>query len=238
VKTKRVFTVSAGKRSRKGARSGWAPGGDELRARIVHGAREKFLAFGFSGVTTDDIAEGLGISKATLYKHFRSKEEILAEVVESIKGELLAKVESISGDPSIPFLDKVTRLMLFMGHWFSRVGPVLMKDLQRSVPWVWEEIEAFRTQKILLNFRRLLETGVREGSVRSDVDLDLLVQMYLALVQKFIRPEALTASGHSAMFILETLFKMFFEGILAGSARAAFAAREPGLGSSTKEVRP
>jgi AcrR family transcriptional regulator len=235
VKTKRVFAVSKPASNGKGGRA-VPPGGEELKARIVQTAREKFLSFGFSRVTTGEIAVGLGISKATLYKHFGSKEEILSEVVGSIKAEILAKVDLILGDGSIAFLDKVARLMLHMGHWFSRVGPVLIKDLHRHAPEVWEEIEAFRTQKILMNLRNLLETGVREGDVRSDVDLDLVVQMYLALVQKFIRPETLLGSRYSALFMLETLFKVFFGGILTAPARDAFSARGTGFDYLTREV--
>ena len=238
MKTKKVLSVSKDKKPRKRDLKAAAPGGEELRARIVLAAREKFLAYGFSGVTTDDIAGDLGISKATLYKHFGSKEKVLAEVVESIKGEILKTVDSIVADDNLAFLDRITRLMLHVGRWFFRMGPMLMKDLHRNVPWVWEEIEAFRTQKILLNFRRLLEIGVREGDVRPDVDLDLAVQMFLALVQKFVNPEALFGSGRSALSILETLFKMIFGGILTGSAREAFFSRQGLIESLTKEVVP
>ena len=42
-------------------------------ARIVAAARRYFLAHGFRGVTMDDLAAELGMSKKTLYAHFSSK---------------------------------------------------------------------------------------------------------------------------------------------------------------------
>ncbi|MCX6574267.1 MAG: TetR/AcrR family transcriptional regulator, partial [Candidatus Aminicenantes bacterium] len=41
-----------------------------LRPRVVEAAGALFLSRGFVRVTSDDIAARLGISKATLYKHF------------------------------------------------------------------------------------------------------------------------------------------------------------------------
>lgn len=46
-------------------------------------AEEAFLELGFSNATMDDIAARAGASKATFYKHFGSKEALLAEIVHS-----------------------------------------------------------------------------------------------------------------------------------------------------------
>src|SRR5262249_50593953 len=47
------------------------------RQRIIGAAREEFLAHGFHGVTMDDLAEGLGMSKKTIYAQFPSKSALL-----------------------------------------------------------------------------------------------------------------------------------------------------------------
>lgn len=236
MKTNIVSQVSKACSKKRAFRRDSGAGADLLRARIVQFAREKFLAFGVARVTTDEIASGLGISKATLYRHFGSKEEILTEAFELTMSEIRSHVESILTDPSIGFLDKIMRLMIHFGGWFSRLGPVLVQDLRRSAPQVWEEIERFRKQQILTKFRRLLEEGVREGVIRGDVDLDLSVQMYLGLIQKFFHPEMLLNSRHSASSILETLFKVFFEGVLTPRAREELSAREAGFDLIPKEV--
>jgi AcrR family transcriptional regulator len=43
------------------------------RQRILGAAREQFLGHGFHGVTVADLAEGLGMSKKTIYAHFPGK---------------------------------------------------------------------------------------------------------------------------------------------------------------------
>ena len=145
-----------------------------------------------------EIAETLGISKATLYKQFASKREILGASVDSIKADVLAGVERLVADSSLDFLEKLVRLMTFLGDWLSRLERVLLRDLRRNAPEVWQDIDRFRREKILVNFSALLEAGVGEGVVRADLDRELVLRMFLSLVQSFIDPDALLESRRSA----------------------------------------
>src|SRR5690349_13753943 len=53
------------------------PAAHGVQQRIVAGARCYFFAHGFRGVTMDDLAAELGMSKKTLYVHFSSKMVLL-----------------------------------------------------------------------------------------------------------------------------------------------------------------
>lgn len=61
------------------------------RAAIAAAAVDAFLDRGFLGASMDDIAERAGASKATVYAHFDSKEQLFVEVV-------VATVKAV-GDP-------------------------------------------------------------------------------------------------------------------------------------------
>lgn len=52
------------------------------RGRILVAALKLFADFGFHGTSIRDIAKGVGINSATLYAHYPSKEQILAELVQ------------------------------------------------------------------------------------------------------------------------------------------------------------
>src|SRR5437763_14226273 len=52
-----------------------------VRERIVAGARDHFFAHGFRGVTMDDLAAELGMSKKTLYAQFPSKTALVRAVM-------------------------------------------------------------------------------------------------------------------------------------------------------------
>ncbi len=60
------------------------------REQIVATAAELFAARGFHGVSVADLGAACGISGPALYKHFASKDAVLAEMLVSISEQLLA----------------------------------------------------------------------------------------------------------------------------------------------------
>ena len=55
---------------------------DAALKRITTAARQHFFAHGFRGVTMDDLARELGMSKKTVYASFPSKADLLRAVAE------------------------------------------------------------------------------------------------------------------------------------------------------------
>jgi AcrR family transcriptional regulator len=60
---------------------------DAKRREILATAWEVFRSKGYDGASMTDVAEGIGGSKATLYRYFQSKEQLFAAVLEDIIGE-------------------------------------------------------------------------------------------------------------------------------------------------------
>jgi AcrR family transcriptional regulator len=58
------------------------------RARIVKSARELFYREGIHTVSVDEIAEAAGTNKTTLYRHFESKDALVAECLRELAREL------------------------------------------------------------------------------------------------------------------------------------------------------
>jgi AcrR family transcriptional regulator len=229
VKTKIVSIVSSRKTLRAGKEVRAA------RARVVAAARALFLERGFLRTTSDDIAAELGISKATLYRTFRSKEDILRSVVRENMEEILAGVEGLIHDRSLGFVEKMVALLAHLAGQISQFGPLLARDIQKGAPAVWKEVADFRRDKILKNFRIVLESGRREGYFRADVDLDLLLRMFLSLVQQLVTPEEVRRTGRSPAALFESVIKVFFQGILTDKGRLDFSSTTPALFEPRKE---
>ena len=65
-----------------------APAHDDTRARILKAALELFAEHGFAGTSTREISERLGFTKAALYYHFRTKDDLLIAIVSPVLDEL------------------------------------------------------------------------------------------------------------------------------------------------------
>jgi AcrR family transcriptional regulator len=55
----------------------------ERRRQIIDTAAQLFSRKGFSGTTTRELAQAAGVSEATLFKHFATKEELYAAIIEA-----------------------------------------------------------------------------------------------------------------------------------------------------------
>ncbi|MFD0202030.1 SACE_7040 family transcriptional regulator [Saccharothrix carnea] len=65
------------------------PAKQTRRDQILAAAAELFARHGFHGVGIDDIGAAVGISGPALYRHFRSKDAMLGEMLTSISERLL-----------------------------------------------------------------------------------------------------------------------------------------------------
>ncbi|WP_372470780.1 SACE_7040 family transcriptional regulator [Saccharothrix luteola] len=79
------------------------PAKQTRRDQILAAAAELFARHGFHGVGIDDIGAAVGISGPALYRHFRSKDAMLGEMLTSISERLLDGGQNrvaASGDPA------------------------------------------------------------------------------------------------------------------------------------------
>jgi TetR/AcrR family transcriptional regulator, mexJK operon transcriptional repressor len=59
------------------------------RARIIHAGKIVFLQNGFGAASMDVIAANAGVSKMTVYRHFRSKELLFAGVIDALCQQII-----------------------------------------------------------------------------------------------------------------------------------------------------
>jgi AcrR family transcriptional regulator len=101
------------------------------REQILAAAAELFAHHGFHGVGIDDIGAAVGISGPALYRHFRSKDSMLGEMLNSISRFLLdggtARAEQAS-DPQ----EKLTELVKFHVD-FALEHPALITVQERNL---------------------------------------------------------------------------------------------------------
>jgi len=64
--------------------------GDFRRSQILDAARRSFIDKGLSGTTVDGIARTAGVAKGTVYLYYRSKDEILRQLLAADLAELEA----------------------------------------------------------------------------------------------------------------------------------------------------
>ena len=77
------------------------------RAAIVEAALKVFATEG-STATLDEVAVAAGISRATLYRHFSSREELFAALLDEAYADVLARMRAANTD-EVPFGEALAR---------------------------------------------------------------------------------------------------------------------------------
>ncbi|EKS8350659.1 TetR/AcrR family transcriptional regulator [Bacillus cereus] len=85
---------------------------EERRKEILETAERLFLTKGFTKTTVNDILKEIGIAKGTFYHYFKSKEEVMDEIIMRIIKEDVTKAKRIVSNPDIPVLDKLFKILM------------------------------------------------------------------------------------------------------------------------------
>jgi AcrR family transcriptional regulator len=94
--------------------------GADARERIIRTAYELFTLHGLTAVGVDRIVAEAGVAKTTLYRHFRSKDDLIAEVVERhhqllLRGWLEPETRKRGASPA----DQLLAVFETLDEWFG-----------------------------------------------------------------------------------------------------------------------
>ena len=158
------------------------------RQRIVEVATEYFLKHGFSKVTTDDIANELGMSKKTLYAHFPSKIALLEAVLVDKFAGVEAKLKEVTRAYPHDFSTALHELLSNTQRELEEIKPPFVRDMRQKAPHVFKMVERRRAELIERHFGKLFVEGQRAGMVRKDIPTKLMIETLLTMVQGIMNP--------------------------------------------------
>jgi AcrR family transcriptional regulator len=196
-----------------------------VRKRILDEARGLFFRYGFSKVTMDETAAGLGMSKKTLYQYFPSKEDLLQAVTSDHMAEMDSELHDLCARKDWNPLEKLKKLMSYVAGIYSKMSEALVHDLRRSAPGIWKQVDECRREHIFNDFGSLIKEGRRKGMFRKDVDEKLFLLIYFHTIQSLLNPEALSGLSYKPSQVFDAIVKVLFEGLLTDKARAEYHAK-------------
>jgi len=194
----------------------------DIKQRITLKAYEMFRQFGFTKVTMEEISSELAISKKTLYKHFSNKEHILKELINTNKCEVDNFINSLMQNKTLPFLEKLKSFMNFIAHQAKKLEGPMVRDLMKSNPEIWKDIEEFRSKKAYKHLSQLISEGIDDGIFRKDINNEVVVVTYVASIHSLINPEVLAKLPVTADQALLDILKILFEGIFTEDGREKY----------------
>ncbi len=148
-------TAAGGERSR----------GDNARARLLDSAVNAFAERGYHATTTRDIASAAGMSPAAVYVHYRTKQDLLAQISLAGHEQTLALIQEAVASAPAP-ADQLARVVqqFAIHHARGNTGArVVNYELSSLEPGPAAEVRELR-RAISAEIRALVERGVADGS--------------------------------------------------------------------------
>jgi TetR/AcrR family transcriptional regulator, cholesterol catabolism regulator len=195
------------------------PAEPAVRARIVAGARRHFLAHGFRGVTMDDLAAELGMSKKTLYAHFRSKPELVQAVILAKAADVEAELGHIETECASDFAKALREMLSCLQRHAQEIQPTFVRDMRQSAPDLFKTAETRRAALIQRYFGKLFEDGRRAGMVRKDLPPQLAIEILLGAIQAIVNPPKLAELDLTPQTALPAIISAVLNGILNPAGR-------------------
>ncbi len=195
------------------------PAGQTARRRIVAGARRHFFAHGFRGVTMDALAAELGMSKKTLYAHFRSKTALVEAALLDKFETLQADLERAVPDGPADFPTTLRAMLTCLQGHMEEIQPAFVRDVRRETPDLFATIEVRRAALIERTFGKLFADGRRAGMVRKDLPPGLVIDVLLAAVQAIMNPRKIGDLGLAPQAAFAAVISVILDGALTPTGR-------------------
>jgi AcrR family transcriptional regulator len=146
------------------------------RDELLDLAAAMFAERGLRATTVRDIADSAGILSGSLYHHFKSKEQMVEEVLRDFLDWLFGRYQEIVETETDP-LKRVEGLFMasFEAIEHRHAQVVIYQDEAKrlsSLPQFAFVDERNREQRTM--WIDVLKQGVAEGSLRADLDVDLV----------------------------------------------------------------
>jgi AcrR family transcriptional regulator len=183
----------------------------DLTAAAIIDCAATILTERGEAASMEEIASAAGIGRATLYRYFPNREELLSAMAAASVQELAARIREAALEV-VPFEEAIARLargIIAAGSRYTALSGDSAKYTDAYPDFDVEVIEPIRAL-----FRR----AVADGSVRGDLPPDVLMDLFSGLIKG-----ALDATASGRRGIEETaaaVTTLFLDGARSSSQRA------------------
>ncbi len=196
--------------------------------QIIDAARKLIIRRGSEHIRIKEIAEAVGLTEGAIYRHFKSKKDILSLLIEAIEDDLVGdmKAAAINGGPVIDVLEGVLKSHLSAieqrrGISFLVIAEIISlgdKKLNQKISGVIAEYTA--------NLKELLAKGREGGEFPADLDLEAAASLFFGMVQGLVNTWALNGYDFRLEEKYEPLWQIYRRAILnPGSVNQAKSRR-------------
>jgi AcrR family transcriptional regulator len=186
------------------------------RRQIISAARKLIVRYGSEHITVRRIAKEIGVSEGAIYRHFKSKRDVLSFLVDDIENTLIADIENnySSGLSVLETLEGITLSHMSSieqrkGVSFQVIAEILSLGDKKLNKKLYDVIN-----KYIGRLKDILSEGVKAGVIRQDIDSEAVATLFFGMIQGLVNMWALSYYSFSLEEKYASLWSIFCKAVI------------------------
>lgn len=181
---------------------------------IIDAALKVFGEKGYYNATISEIARTAGVSEATIYEYFGSKEDLLFAIPDEITSQAVDFLEAMS--PYIKGAENKIRAIAYGYFNLYKDNPdyssLVLLDLKHNRKFM--EAEGYKAVKRSAGFMlKAIEEGIESGEFKEDIDPFLVRSMILGTIEHYFFRWHLKGRKEEVADFIDPMLEAIFQGI-------------------------
>lgn len=187
----------------------------DRQIEIMEAATNRISKFGIQNLTIKTLAEDIGLSEPALYRHFKSKNEILLSLLSYFKSEMKNRIQSLPFKPNDTEGDKLRAIFNSQLQTFTNKPAIVSVIFAESI-FHYDEGLSYKVSEIMdlmhQYVNKNIEKGQKDGTYNKLIGASTLTTIILGGMRMTVLKWKL--SGHKSNLIkdgtavLEGILKM------------------------------
>jgi len=148
-----------------------------MREKILLGATDLFLNYGFKSVTMDDIANALGVSKKTIYQHFDNKTKLVEATTLNLFDSIACGIDHICSLEKNP-IEEIYSIKRFVMEHLKDEKSSPQYQLQKYYPKIFNTLKSKQFEVMQTCVVDNLNKGINQGLYRDSINVEFIARIY------------------------------------------------------------
>ncbi|HNX23488.1 MAG TPA: TetR/AcrR family transcriptional regulator [Spirochaetota bacterium] len=189
---------------------------EEIKDNILTKFRELWDKNSVKSITMDDLARKCGVSKKTIYRFYKGKDEIVHSIVKSLFMKMKLDLKSLETEAEKP--DKAINILFRVSYnIFGDVSENLIRDVRNYYPHIQKEIDSL-IDEFGEKFREQFKRGIDSGLFR-DINPFFVFAFYRSAADSVFNPKFILQNNLTVKDAIESFRSLLFGGIVSGKIR-------------------
>lgn len=175
---------------------------------------QQFMKYGIKSVTMDDISKNLSISKKTLYKYFKDKDDIVETIMKidiEMEKNLMEKTCFISDNA----IEETYAFSSIVTEKLKGLNTSIMYDLEKYYPKAWGLFVSHKKGYVYETIKDNLERGLEEGLYRKNLNSDIVAKLYSEKIDVLFDKELFPSGKFTFSEVYVEMMQYHLKGIVS-----------------------